>query len=231
MQSFRVLLPALLLLSAALPAAAADSATVLDLSASAQREIANDQVDATLYVQERQARPAVLADHLNRTISRALADTRAYPQVVAKSGSYSTWPEYGKDGEIQGWQGRAEIQLRSTDFVETAQLVARLQKDMLLQRLDFSVADATRKKIEQQMLPDAIAQLQATAMVAARALGKSRVSVKELTVGNGGNAVPRPMMALMAKREAAAPDNVTTPDWQAGQSLLQMQVNGKLLLY
>lgn len=229
MNRMRTVALAVALACGALPALAAESATELELTASAQREVANDQVDATLYVQDRQAQPGPLADRLNRVVAQAQASARAYPDVAVSTGSYASWPDYGKNGTIQGWQGRAEIHLKSRNFVQCAQLVAHLQKSMLLQGVDFSVSSETRKKVEQQMLPEAIGQLQATAQVAARALGKSRVSVKALQVGSGGNA-PRPMMALMAKRGSADAEAVAVPDWQAGQSVLQMQVSGKLEL-
>lgn len=230
MKSLPCIVLSALLAGASLPTFAADNATQLELTASAQREVANDQVDATLYVQSRQSQPGALADNLNRIVTQAQSSARAYPAVVVSTGSYSSWPDYAKNGSIQGWQGRAEIRLRSRNFVQCAQLVAQLQKTMLLQGVDFSVSDETRKKTEQQMLPEAIAQLQATAQVAARALGKSHVTVQALQVGNGGNA-PRPMMAMMDKRVSANAESVTAPDWQAGQSVLQMQVSGKLELH
>ncbi|WP_215781330.1 SIMPL domain-containing protein [Paludibacterium sp. B53371] len=227
MKPMHALIGGTLLLAATLPALAEDNTTQLELTASSQREVANDQLDVTLYVQESQAQPAALADSLNRKTAAAMAVARSYGAVQASSGNYSTWPQYDKNNQIKGWQGRSEIHLRSGDFVQTAQLVARLQQSMLLGNVDFSVSEQARKRIEQQMLPEAIAQLQATAKVAAGALGKSHVSVRELSIGNNGNA-PRPMMAMMAKRANIGPESVAAPDWQAGTSMLQLQVSGKL---
>jgi predicted secreted protein len=230
MKPMRTIALAVLLMGSALPALAAEPSTQLELSTSTQREVANDQVDATLYVQDRQSQPATLANRLNHTITQAMASARAYPDVVASTGSYSSWPDYAKNGGIQGWQGRAEIRLKSRNFVQCAQLVAQLQKTMLLQGVDFSVSPETRKKVEQQLLPEAIEQLQSTARVAAKALGKTRVTVKTLQVGSSNNA-PRPVMALMAKRaNSVDTETVAAPDWQAGQSVLQMQVGGTLEL-
>jgi predicted secreted protein len=224
-------LPALALLLCAAPLLvwAGDTTTTLTLSASSQQQVANDQLDATLAIQETQDQPAVLADHLNRAGNQAMAVARAYPAVRVSSGQYSSWPEYNKDGQITGWTGKAEVQLHSTDFVQSAELVAQLQKFMLLQGVTFSVSDATRKRVEQQMLPDAIAQMQQTAQVAAGALGKHHVRVKELSIDNG--AAPRPMMMMMANKMASPAPEVVTPDWQPGQSQVQMQVTGKLELY
>lgn len=206
---------------------AAEPPTQLELSASAQREVVNDQLEATFMLEEHQAQPAALADSLNRKSNAALAIARAYPNVQAQSSGYSSWPSYAKNGQIQGWQGRVEIRLKSTDFVQSAELVARLQKTMLLQGLEFSVSDNLRKHTEQQMLPEAIKQLQDTAQLAARSLGKTHVQVRALSIGNEGGA-PRMMMSAMAKQNRAAVDEVATPDWQAGRSQLRIQVSGKL---
>ncbi|MBV8648591.1 SIMPL domain-containing protein [Paludibacterium sp.] len=227
MKLIHALMGGTLLLTAALPAAAEDTATVLELTASSQREVANDQLDVTLYAEDSRAQPAPLADSLNRKTAAALAEAKGYSAVQASSGAYASWPQYDKNNQIKGWQGRAEIHLRTRDFVQGAQLVAKLQQTLLLSSVDFSVSDAARRTIEQQMLPEAIAQLQATAKIAAGALGKTHVSVRELNVGNSGN-MPRPVMAMMAKRASGNTDSVATPDWQAGTSTLQLQVSGKL---
>ncbi|TDR73557.1 SIMPL domain-containing protein [Paludibacterium purpuratum] len=227
MKPMHALIGGTLLLAAALPATAEEAATQLELTASSQREVANDQLDATLYVQETQSQPATLADSLNRKSAAAMAVARGYSAVQATSGAYSSWPLYDKNNQIKGWQGRAEIHLRSRDFVQGAQLVAKLQQSMLLGNVDFSVSDQMRKTVEQQMLPEAISQLQATAKIAAGALGKTSVSVRELSIGNGGNG-PRPLMAMMAKRGIASTESVAAPDWQAGTTMLQLQVSGKL---
>lgn len=227
MKPLHALIAGSLLLTSTLPALAEEAATALELTASSQREVANDQLDVTLYVQERQAQPALLADSLNRKTAAALALARSFGAVHATTGAYTTWPEYDKGNLIKGWQGRAEVHLQSRDFVQSAQLVAKLQQTMLLGGIDFSVSAQTRKAIEQQMLPEAIAQLQATAKVAASALGKSKVQVRALSIGSNGSS-PRPLMAMMAKSAAPRSESVATPDWQAGTSQLQLQVSGKL---
>lgn len=231
MNALRTLTCATLLLAASLPALAdaLANATELKLTTATQRAVANDQVDVVLYVQVRDSKPASLANALNRTVAQAMSTARAYPQVIATSGSTSSWPDHDKNGAINAWQGRASMHLKSGNFIQTAQLVAQLQKTMLVQSVDFSVAGKTRKLIEQQMLPDAIQQLKTTAEVAGKALGKSHVTVRELNIGNNGNPVPRPMM-MMARMGNTPSQDVTAPDWQAGQTVLQLQISGKLLL-
>ena len=218
-----------LLLALAHTAQAAEP-TLLNLSASAQRELANDQLNATLYVQDRQNQPALLADKLNRAINRAKADSSAFNKVTFSSGSQSTWPQYDRNGKIQAWQGRASIQLQSADFTAAAELISRLQAYMLLENVQFSIAQQTRKATEQALIPEAIRAMQEQAAAAGKALGKSSLNVRELSIGENQSSPP-PMMyrakATMASESAA---EITTPEWQPGSSTIQLTVSGRIEL-
>ncbi|MFC3533372.1 SIMPL domain-containing protein [Vogesella facilis] len=220
------------LLLALLPAAPAlaDNSTLLNLSASAQRELANDEVTASLYVQERQAQPAVLADRLNKALARARGEAAAFKPVEFSSGSYNSWPDYGRDGKIQGWQGRAQIRLKSRDFTAAAELVARLQKFMLLENVQFNVADSTRRQAEDSLIPEAIAALQAQAAATGKALGRHSQQVLELNIGQVQAPPPMPMLRAKAMMADAAAPEVATPDWQAGNSVVQLNVSGRIEL-
>lgn len=224
-----LLLGVALLLSQLAPAQAAEPATLLNLSASAQRELPNDQLNATLYIQERQPQAAQLADKLNRTLNRAKADAAGYPKVTISSGNYNSWPSYDKNGKINGWQGRADIRLHSRDFTAAAELIAQLQKYMLLEGVQFSVADSTRKATEQTLIPEAIAQLQHQAAAAGKALGKQQQQVRELTIGESQPNMP-PMLMRAKAMTADAAAEVATPEWQPGNSTIQLNVSGRIEL-
>ncbi|WP_434633963.1 SIMPL domain-containing protein [Chromobacterium sp. CV08] len=222
--------PALLccLLAGAAPLAAAEGIQ-LNLSANAQRDIANDQITATLYVQQSNSQAATLADRLNRITASGLAQGRAYNHVELSSGSYSTWPSYDKNGKISGWQGRSEILLKSKDFTQAAELIAKLQQTMLLEGVQYGVSDQARRRAEQDMIPEAIANLKGQAEVAARALGKNVVSIQQLDIGQQSHGF-RPPVMMMKAAMAGAEANVSQPDLQPGQSQLQLQVSGKVEL-
>ena len=221
----------LFLLAPLAPAAerADPAATVLNLSASAQREIANDQMIATLYVQDRQPQPGALANHLNQLINRAQSDARGYKNVEVSSGSYNSWPAYNKSGKIDGWQGRAELKLKSRDMAQGSELIAKLQGYMLLEGVQFVVSDDARRAAEKAMIPEAIAALMEQAQIAAKALGKNTLNMHQLTIGNQS---PPPVPLLMRSKTLAmtADAEVAPAEWQPGRSQLQLQVNGQLEL-
>ncbi|MBI3146679.1 MAG: SIMPL domain-containing protein [Pseudogulbenkiania sp.] len=185
------------------------AATVLHLSASAQREIANDQLVATLYVQDRQPQPAQLANRLNQLINRAQNDARGYKNVEVSSGSYNSWPAYNKSGKIDGWQGRAELKLKSRDMAQGSELIAKLQSYMLLEGVQFVVSDDARRAAEKAMIPEAIAALMEQAQIAAKTLGKRTLNMQQLTIGNQS---PPPVPLLMrTKTLALAADAEVAP--------------------
>ncbi|POZ61911.1 SIMPL domain-containing protein [Chromobacterium alticapitis] len=215
-------------LASAAPLAAADGIQ-LNLSANAQREVPNDELSATLYVQQSNSKAAALADRLNRVTNDGLALGRGFKDVQLSSGSYNTWPSYDKNGKITGWQGRSEIQLKSGNFTNAAELIAKLQQTMLLQGVQFGVSDKARRKAEQDMIPEAIASLKGQAEIAAKALGKSVVNIQQLDIGQQYHGF-RPPITMMKAAVAGAEANVSQPDLQPGQSQLQLQVSGKVEL-
>jgi predicted secreted protein len=216
------------LLAGAAPFAAADGIQ-LSLSANAQREVPNDEISATLYVQQSNSQAAVLADRLNKITASSLAQGKTYKEVQLSSGSYNTWPSYDKNGKINGWQGRSEIQLKSRNFSQAAELIAKLQQTMLLQGVQFGVSDLARREAEHGMIPEAIASLKSQAEIAAKALGKSVVNIQQLDIGQQNHGF-RPPVMMMKAAMAGAEANVAQPDLQPGQSQLQLQVSGKVEL-
>ena len=209
--------------------AMADDDIELRLTGSARQEIANDQLQAVLYIQDKSHQPAVLADRLNKGINRAVTESKAYPKVELSSGSYNSWPSYDKNGKIQGWQGRAEVRLQSRDMAQAAELMAKLQKTMLLEGVQFSVSDTARREAEKALLPQALAEIQEQARITAKALGKTRIVIKQLEIGNAPEYRPPMMMRAMAAAPMAKAD-VAEADWQPGRSQLQLQVSGKVEL-
>ncbi|MDN0081503.1 SIMPL domain-containing protein [Crenobacter sp. SG2305] len=228
----RTLYPVLLTAALLAPVyAVAAEATVVSLSGQAQREVDNDETSVVLYAQENNSSPARLADSLNRTLKRALADASVVKAVEASSGLANTWPHYDKNGKINGWQGRSEIRMKSRDSAALAELTGKLQSYLQLERVSFSVSDAVRRQTEATLIPEAIRELNSRASAVGKAIGKPALTIKELNIGESRDIGPRPMMAMAKFAGAdAAPEQVTAPSWEAGKSTISVQVSGKVEL-
>ena len=99
----------------------------IELQAEAQREVQNDLLNATLFIELNDASPAALANAVNKSVNDALRIARDYKNVRVRSGNNQTMPVYAKGNVLQGWRGRAEIRLESRDFEAASALIGKLQ--------------------------------------------------------------------------------------------------------
>src|SRR5688572_28639652 len=81
---------------------------LVSLSAQAEREVPNDLLSATLFVEVEGADPAQLAEGVNRSMQRALATALSYKSVKTQSAGYHTIPVYDKN-RVARWRVRQEL--------------------------------------------------------------------------------------------------------------------------
>src|SRR5262245_4751849 len=132
MARFMQLIVALVLLTVSSPAViAAEPAqpryNTVEFQAEAQREVQNDLLNATLYVELNDANAAALADAINKRVNDALRVAKEHKNVRVRSGDNRTYPVYSKGNLLQGWRGRGEIRIESKDFEAASALIAKLQ--------------------------------------------------------------------------------------------------------
>jgi predicted secreted protein len=99
---------------------------------------------------------------------------------------------------------------------------------LLLRGISFSVSRETQRKLEDELVAEAIAAFRARAALVAKSFGKSSHGLVSVTVGGGGAPPPMPYvrdMAMMAKAEAAA-----APSFEGGTSRLRMDIQGTIEL-
>ncbi len=219
-----------LVILAAFPAAvpAADMPTrynIVELQADAQREVQNDLLNATLYVELNDASPSALANAMNKRVNEALRVAKEHKGVRVRSGGNRTHPVYTRGNVLQGWRGRAEIRIESKDFEAASVLIGKLQSGMQLGGINFSVAPETRRAAETELMTEAIAAFKARADVARTALGGTGYKIERLSVVGGGHPPPRPLYA-MQQRAAAA--EVAAPDLEGGVTQIGITARGTI---
>ena len=198
----------------------------IELQADAQREVANDTLSASLYVELNDANPAALANALNKAANEALRVARDYKSVRVRSGSNQTYPVYTKAKLLQGWRGRAEIRLESKDFEAASGLIGKLQAGMQLGNLGFSVSPEARRQAENELIVEAIGAFKARAEIVRGALAGHGYKVQRLNV-NSGHSAPPPRFAMARALAAGAPE-VAAPDLEGGESLVTITVGGAI---
>lgn len=216
----------LLLAGAAFAADPVPRYNTVELQAEAQRELANDTVTASLYVELNDANPAALAAAVNKAANEALRVAREYPGVRVRSGNNQTYPVYAKGNVLQGWRARAEIRLESKDFQAASQLIGKLQAGMQLGNTAFSVSPEARRQAENELIAEAIAAFKARADIVRGALGGRSYKIQHLNV-NTGYSAPPPRFAVARAMAAAAPE-VAAPALEAGVSMVTVTVSGAI---
>lgn len=201
----------------------------LSFQAEVKQEIANDEVRASMYKKAQATDAKSLATTLNTSINRALAIAKRYPSVTVSTGQQRTYPRYDKNDKIIGWTGQANIDLKSTDFAATSQLIADLQETLVMENLNFGVSDVKKDALEQKLMTDASRAFQLQAKNLTRAWDARGYRVITVNL-NTGNNYPRPMYGAMEMRATSADASVPTQSFESGNSTISVTANGTIEL-
>ena len=216
------------LLLIALSAAAAEPPpryNTVELQAEAQREVQNDLLNASLYVELNDSSPAALANAINKNVNEALRIAKDYKDVRVRSGNNQTYPVYAKGDILQGWRGRAEIRIESKDFEAASGLIGKLQAGMQLGNMTFSVSPEARRATENELITEAIGAFKARAEFVKAALGGRGYKLQRLNVANRYSA-PQPRLSMTSM--AASVQAVTAPNLEGGVSVVTVSANGAI---
>lgn len=230
LNTHRWISPILLMTALTTPAFAdtADTMGRIEFQTEVSRVLPNDLMRATLFIEANDKEAGKLARTLTLAINDGLRKSKAYDDVKVSSGNQQSWPIYGKNNHLDGWRGRAELNIESKNFKAASELVAKLQENLQLQGISFGVAEETRQSSEQAMTNEAIAAFKAKAEAVRKAWGASTYKLVQMSLGsNGGGPVYRPQMAMMMK-VSSSQDAMPAQEVAAGESRLSVSVNGSI---
>lgn len=199
----------------------------IDLSASAEQEIENDLLIATLYTEHEGQRQSEVATRVNETMAWALAQAKPIAGVKSQTTQYSTYPVYANNGTtVTGWRARQAVRLEARDSKLLGDLIGTLQERLAVEAIGFEVSKESRDRMESTLTTTALAQFQQRAQQVATALGRTGYRVVRLNLGTGGNQ-PGPAYrgAMMMAEKAAAPAQI-----DAGTQTMNVTVSGTIQL-
>ncbi|WP_367103332.1 SIMPL domain-containing protein [uncultured Psychrobacter sp.] len=194
-----------------------------------KEEIANDEINASMYKKAQAADAKSLARTLNTSINNALRIAKRYPSVTISTGQQNTYPRYDKNDKIIGWTGQVNIDLKSTDFAATSQLIADLQETLVMNNLNFGVSEAKKDALERKLMTDASRAFQQQAKNLTRAWDASGYRVINVSL-NTGNNYPRPMYSMASARSEMADAPVPSQNFESGNSTISVTANGTIEL-
>lgn len=201
---------------------------VINVQAEAARKVSNDEMHAVLYIEKSNKQPAELASQITQLMNQAMALAKKYPQVKVETGSQTTYPIYDNENrKLKEWRGRAEIQIESTDFKAASQLIGELQQNFQTQSINFSVSDAQRKKVENELMVEASKNFQQRAQMLSQAWNKSGYNLINLNL-NTSNQYPQPIMMRASMAKFSGAEAVDAQDVAAGESKITVNANGAI---
>lgn len=207
---------------------------VVQISASAQREVVQDWLEVVLAARHQSPDAAAVQAQLKAALDRALVQARAAAAGAApggmevRTGGFSVYPRYGANGQIVGWQGSAELIAEGRDTTRLAAFAGQVP-GLTVARMGFSLSRESAQRLESEVQRAAIAAYRAKASEVAQAFGFAGYRLGEVSVQAGGDSGPRPQPRLMAMAADAVAASAPLPA-EPGKSLVQVTVSGSIVL-
>ena len=201
---------------------------VAQLSASGSVEVQQDLLSISLTTSRDGPDAATVQTQLKQALDAALTQARqaASPgQMDMRTGNFSLYPRYGKDGKINGWQGSTELVLEGKDFPRITGTAGKIQT-LSLGSVSFALSREQRARVEGEAQAQAIERFKARAGEVSAAFGFGGYALREVSINsNDQGFTPRPRaMAMSAKSEMAdAPVPV-----EAGKSTVLVNISGSV---
>lgn len=209
---------------------ASEPRNVVQLSATGTVEVQQDLLVLNLSTSKEAADAATVQTQLKQALDTALAEAKrsAQPgQMDVRTGPFGLYPRYGKDGKINGWQGRAELVLEGRDFARITATAGKIQT-MAISNVAFGLSREARAKVETEAQTEAIEQFKSRAAELAKGFGFSSYSLREVAV-NSNEMFPGPRPRMMEMKSSATVMGADSPvPVEAGKAQVTVNVSGSV---
>ena len=169
----------------------------IDFQTEVESVVTNDLLTAGLSIESNNKNPAALSRELTVKINEALRQASAFKTVKLTSGNQQTWPVYSDKNKLESWRGRAELRLESQDFKAAGELISLLQANLQLNGLHFSVAPATRRELENQLIEQAVQAFRQRADRIRTAWNAKSYKLVQMNLGTANQPSPPPVCTGM----------------------------------
>ena len=200
---------------------------VVQLSATGMVEVQQDLLVLNLATSKEAADSASVQAQLKQALDAALTEAKrnAQPgQLDVRTGPFGLYPRYGKDGKINGWQGRAELVLEGRDFARITATAGKIQT-MAIQQVAFGLSREARAKVESEAQTQAIEQFKARAADLAKGFGFANYGLREIAV-NSNESMPGPRPRMMAAEAKVGSYSDSAVPVEAGKAQVIVNVSG-----
>lgn len=202
---------------------------------------ANDEARAIFMVEEQDKDKAVAASRVNQKMKRGTEILKkADPQAQFKTYGYYTFPVYADEQpragnraqQLVGWRVGQYLEMKTTNLERLPKAVATAQNLIALNGLQFELSDQASRALDQLRIEAAYTNLTERIAAIAKAMGKKPSdAVLEIVdfEGSGAYVDQDGVEQKTAMHTAAAQEvgSVTEPNFEPGETTLEMRVVGK----
>ncbi|MBC7683149.1 MAG: SIMPL domain-containing protein [Ferruginibacter sp.] len=203
---------------------------VVQLTASGAVEVQQDLLTMVLATSRDGTDAGVVQTQLKVALEAALTEAKKAVQpgqLDVRTGNFSLFPRYSKDGKITGWQGTTELVLEGRDFARIASVAGKIST-LTMGNVSFGLSRSQRAQVEGQAQAMAIEQFKGKAGEIAKGFGFASYSLREVSVNaSDSGGMPRPRMMAMEAKMASGDMAVPV---EAGKSTVQVTVSGAVQL-
>lgn len=204
---------------------------VVQLTADGSVDVQQDWLTLSMNSIKEAPDAATVQTQLKQALDVALNEAKkaaAPGQMDVRTGSFSLYPRYARDGKISSWQGTAELILEGRDFARISTTAGKIQT-LTMGNVVFGLSKEQRAKIEGQAQAIAIESFKVKAGEVARSFGFTGYTLREVSINanDQGSPMPRPRMMAMEAKSASADAAVPV---EAGKSTVQVTVSGQVQL-
>ncbi|WP_372825109.1 SIMPL domain-containing protein [Polaromonas sp.] len=200
---------------------------VAQLSASGSVEVQQDLLSIMMSTTRDGADAASVQNQLKEALDAALAEAKksAQPGLMdVRTGNFSLYPRYNKDGKINGWQGRTELVLEGKDFPRITSTAGKIQT-LTLGNVGFALSREQRARVEGEAQAQAIESFKARAGEIARSFGFGSYTLREVAINANDQGPIRPRMLAMEAKSTMSDSAIPV---EAGKSTVVVNVSGSV---
>ena len=204
-----------------------DLQNIAQLSASATVEVQQDLLTIAMGTSRDGSDAAVVQNQLRVALEAALTEAKktAQPGLMdVRTGNFSLYPRYAKDGKINGWRGTTELLLEGRDFPRITAAAGKIQT-LTLGQIGFALSREARARVEGEAQSQAIAGFKAKAAQVAESFGFSSYSLREVTINANDQGPVRPRMMAMDAKSVISDAPIPV---EAGKSTVLVNVTGSV---
>ena len=201
---------------------------VAQLSVSGSVDVQQDLLSIAMSTTASGADANAVQTQLKQALDAALAVARpaVLPgQLDLRTGNFSLYPRYDKNGKINGWQGTTELVLDGRDFSRITGAAGKIQS-LSIGNVSFALSREQRTKVEAEAQTIAIDRFKAKALEVSKSFGFTGYTLREVNINaNDQGFQPRPRMMSAQSRSADAESAVSV---EAGKSTVLVNVSGSV---